>query len=355
MKKKIVRENAGARPHGHWPKTKAGRILRASIISAMLLLILVLCFLFLSPKPLFYVFLRNGNPVKIPDSYAPPADFETIQKKSVLYTDNTYASRYEDSTYDIYLPIGIENPPVFVFFHGGGFVLGDKQMAVYYGPALAAEGYAVLSVNYRLVPSTTLLNQTKQVMDFFVSLPDIIRQHNLDIDNIFVAGSSAGGYLAARAVTVLYNAGYARQLGLEPPPGLSIRGLILYSAPFEISAVQPIDAGGLLRNLALYEMGWAITGSRTWRSDPDIAADYDLYAHITPDMPPLFISDGNHNSFTEQAKKYAEEARVAGLAVEELFFDGSADVGHGYQMDMGSREGEIAFAKMLDFLTKYRR
>jgi acetyl esterase/lipase len=345
-------------PHsanGHWLKTKTARMVRTTIAGIVLLMALVLSFLFLSPKPFFYVFIQSGNAGRIPEGFSPPEGFEKIEKKSILYADNTYDSRYENSTYDIYLPTDIKNPPIFVFFHGGGFIQGDKQMAAYYGPAVAAEGYAVISVNYILAPSGTLHDQTNQALDFLGYLPDIALQYNLDINNIFVSGSSAGGYLAARTITALYNSGYASQRGLDLPRNLDIKGFILYSAPYEVSSIQAVDTNSLTRNLALYEVGWAITGNRRWRSDTMLGAEYDLYAHIVPGMPPLFVSDGNHNSFTQQAKKYARVAKEAGLQVTELFFDDASEVRHGYQMDMDSKEARVSFAEMLEFLAEHRK
>lgn len=161
--------------------------------------------------------------------------------------------------------------------------------------------------------------------------------------------------MAARTATALYNSRYANQWGLNSPRGLDIKGLILYSAPYEVSAIQAVDTDGLIRNLILYEIGWAITGNRAWRSDRRLGAEYDLYAHIVPGMPPLFISDGNQNSFAQQAKKYAQAAKEAGLQVTELFFDDSSEVRHGYQMDMGSKEARAAFTEMVEFLAEHRR
>ena len=40
--------------------------------------------------------------------------------------------------------------PVFVYFHGGGFVEGSGEVPLYNGEALAAQGIIVVTVNYRL-------------------------------------------------------------------------------------------------------------------------------------------------------------------------------------------------------------
>lgn len=146
---------------GHWLKIKGGSMVRATIAGIMMLMALALSFLFLSPKPFFYAFIQSRNAGRIPDGFSPPEGFEKIEKRSIRYADNAYDSRYENSTYDLYLPMDIENPPIFIFFHGGGFIQGDKQMAVYYGPAVAAEGYAVISVNYILAPSVSFT--TRQI------------------------------------------------------------------------------------------------------------------------------------------------------------------------------------------------
>ena len=334
-------------------KSKDGRTACIFVTSVVLLSILILGFLFLSPKPFIYVFLQKGDVSRIPDMYSSPEGFEELTQKSVKHADQIYNSAHENSTYDLYLPRDMQCPPVLVFVHGGGFLRGDKEMAAYYGPSLAAEGYAVISINYLLVPDGTLDDQTKQVVDLFNDLPNIVRQYNLDIDNIFVAGTSAGGYLAARVTTAFYNAEYANQLGLVFSREMDIQGLILFSAPYEISAIQNIHAGGLLKNLALYEVGWAITGDRTWRSNSDLSAQYNLYDYIVKDMPSIFVSDGNHNSFTDQAKRYVHAAKEAGVHVIALFFDGPTEVGHGYQMNMRTKEAQIAFKEMINFITEH--
>ena len=53
----------------------------------------------------------------------------------------------------LYRPSDRRDLGLFVYFHGGGWVLGDLETHDHLGRALAAEsGHAVLSVNYRLAP-----------------------------------------------------------------------------------------------------------------------------------------------------------------------------------------------------------
>jgi acetyl esterase/lipase len=52
---------------------------------------------------------------------------------------------------DLYLPTATENRPAIVAVHGGGYQLGSRDIYQYMGPYLAAHGYAVFSIDYRLI------------------------------------------------------------------------------------------------------------------------------------------------------------------------------------------------------------
>jgi acetyl esterase/lipase len=53
-------------------------------------------------------------------------------------------------TGDLYLPEGTENRPAIVAVHGGGWQLASRDIYKYMAPYLAARGYAVFSIDYRL-------------------------------------------------------------------------------------------------------------------------------------------------------------------------------------------------------------
>ncbi len=100
---------------------------------------------------------------------------------------------------DLYLPEGTENRPGIVAVHGGGFQLGSRDIYRYMGPYLAARGYALLSIDYRLVRDgknryPDAVNDVRAAVQWMRS-----RAVDLKIDpaRIALMGDSAGGYLAA--------------------------------------------------------------------------------------------------------------------------------------------------------------
>ncbi len=54
-------------------------------------------------------------------------------------------------TLDVHTPAADDTArPVMVFVHGGGFVTGSSQAALYDGRAFARDGVVLVTVNYRL-------------------------------------------------------------------------------------------------------------------------------------------------------------------------------------------------------------
>lgn len=98
----------------------------------------------------------------------------------------------------IYLPDSKEKHPILVYFHGGGFIFGNRDHGLTsFKEKFLANGYAVVSADYRLAPETKLDEILKDVSD----VVEWIRlngqeKYNLDTAKIAVAGGSAGGYLA---------------------------------------------------------------------------------------------------------------------------------------------------------------
>jgi acetyl esterase/lipase len=91
----------------------------------------------------------DGQP-DIASIVIPPADVSGIHRK---WLDITYAGKSPAQQLDIYIPDTGEGPfPAVLHLHGGGFMIGDKRdmsIQAILKQSLA-EGYAVVSVNYRL-------------------------------------------------------------------------------------------------------------------------------------------------------------------------------------------------------------
>lgn len=114
-------------------------------------------------------------------------------------------------TLDIYLPAsaaGIGTPeagtdggkltPVLVWIHGGGWVGGEKHVGL---PYLLDDGYAIVSINYRLLQDAMF---PAQIVDANAAVAWVWHHadaYRFDREQLVVAGSSAGGRSASLVAT----------------------------------------------------------------------------------------------------------------------------------------------------------
>jgi acetyl esterase/lipase len=102
---------------------------------------------------------------------------------------------------DLYIPRSATTPlPVAIFVHGGGMTQGDKSnLPPAFLDPLAADGYAVASINYRLAPKSQFPAQIEDVKCAIRYLRAKAANYDLDKNEIFAFGTSAGGQLVALA------------------------------------------------------------------------------------------------------------------------------------------------------------
>ncbi len=101
---------------------------------------------------------------------------------------------------DIYLPQRPQNAPVLIVVHGGGWVIGDKTNKGVWQEKVrhwGAQGYILVSVNYRMVPIAAPLEQARDVARAIAYVQENIAQHGGDPERIVIMGHSAGGHLVA--------------------------------------------------------------------------------------------------------------------------------------------------------------
>lgn len=132
---------------------------------------------------------------------------------------------------DLYLPAkaaaakpGVALTPTVVLVHGGSWTRGDKADMAKQAHALVKQGYVAVSVNYRLAPEARWPAQRKDLLTALRWIRARALDLHVDTSRMVVLGSSAGGEIAAAALTQ----GSGRKLA---------RGLITFSAPTDLALV----------------------------------------------------------------------------------------------------------------------
>jgi len=117
-------------------------------------------------------------------------------EETTVRRDIEYAKAGEHSLkLDLYLPDQDGPHPLIVWVHGGAWRAGSKKNMPL--GDLVSKGYAIASVDYRLSPVAPFPAQVQDIKAAIRFLRAKHEEYGLNTTRIAIAGSSAGGHLAA--------------------------------------------------------------------------------------------------------------------------------------------------------------
>ncbi|HEY7539018.1 MAG TPA: alpha/beta hydrolase [Methylomirabilota bacterium] len=225
----------------------------------------------------------------------------------------------------VYRPAGVAAGtalPVLVYYHGGGWVIGDLDTHDVQCRQITAEaGITVVAVDYRLAPEHQF---PAAVDDAWAATRWVVaRAGELGVDpaRLAVAGDSAGGNLAAVVALMARDAG---------GPAIALQVLI-----------YPVtDVGAESKSYSDFAEGYMLTrdGMRWFTSHylktPSDAQDWrvsPLRAASLAGLPPALIITAGFDPLRDEGAAYARRLTEAGGQVDYVNYGGMI---HGF-MPMG--------------------
>jgi acetyl esterase len=209
----------------------------------------------------------------------------------------------------VYTPVasGSAALPAILYFHGGGFVVGDLDCYDGLCRTLANESSCrVISVDYRLAPEFPF---PAAVEDCFAAarwVEENASDLGVDANRLAVAGDSAGGNLAA--VTCLL----ARDKGA---PAIAFQLLIYPATKISSAAAErSFKAGFFLdsRTLEWFRNHYVPPGTE---GDPRLSP---LDAKTLTGLPPAYVVTAGFDPLRDEAIAYAEKLKQGGVKVIEV-------------------------------------
>lgn len=247
------------------------------------------------------------------------------------------------------LPVRIYHPspgtplPLLVYYHGGGWVIGNIEVVDKPARALAnASQCVVAAMQYRLAPETKFPGQAEDCYAATKWLSEHAAEIGGDAGRLTVAGDSAGGNLAAVVALM------ARDRG---GPQIAYQ-LLIYpvTAPARGSefASYRDNADGYLLTRGGMEWFW----DHYLRSPDDANNPYasPLKASDLSGLPPALVITAEFDPLRDEGAAYADRLREAGVPVKASRYDG---VIHGFFWMGGVvADGRAVLAEMSEELRK---
>ncbi|MFC5571199.1 alpha/beta hydrolase [Lysobacter yangpyeongensis] len=241
-----------------------------------------------------------------------PADLPGNVK---IWRDQAYGSD-RAQRFDVYAPRGATHAPTLFLVHGGGWKRGDKQAANVVTAKVrhwTAQGYVVISANYRMLPDADPLTQARDVAAAIASAQRDSARWGGDPDRFVLAGHSAGAHLGALLA--------ATPTALAQAHARPLRGaLLLDSAALDTEALMARP------HPKLYDEAFGPDRSY-WRAASPVA---QLTA---PGVPMLVVCSTQRANACPQAHAFVAKAQRLGRRAQVL----EQDLGHG---DINAALGE---------------
>ncbi len=217
-----------------------------------------------------------------------------------------------------YRPVLDETLPALVFFHGGGWAIGDLDTHDVLCRQLALGARcAVFSVDYRLAPEHPF---PAAVEDCFSATQFVFRHAQalqVQAERIAVGGDSAGGNLAAVVALM------ARDQG-GPPLACQ---LLIYPATDQRCQHASHERNGegylLTKDSIRYFRAAYLPQEKDrtdWRASP-------LLAQSHAGLPPAFVLTAGYDPLVDEGRAYAQRLAKAGV---EVSYREHADMVHGF-------------------------
>lgn len=230
--------------------------------------------------------------------------------------------------------------PALIYFHGGGFVLGNLDTHDPICRALAKEsGATVIAVDYRLAPEHKFPAAVEDAHAVTKWLGANAQRLGIDPNRIAIGGDSAGGDLATVIAMRCRDAG---------GPPLAMQVLIypvIDMSGFETASYRELSEGYFLGRAEMLWFADHYLPSREAGRNPEASP---LLAPDLTRLPPALVITAEFDPLRDEGEAYARRLQQAGVPVTLTRYPGTI---HGFVVMRGVlNSGRQAIREVAQFI-----
>lgn len=294
------------------------------------------------------------------NSYDPekPSQKTVLEDGKVYINDIQYGKEYPNSYLDIWYPDedSSKKRPTIVYFHGGGFIFGDKNTgdplakgesaAMDMLREIVSRGYNLVNCNYALAPEYRYPVQVRQVNQVMGFLREHAGEYGLDMERVVLTGGSAGADLTEIYGLVVSDPFYAAKLGIVPA---------ISKNELKVLAIDESALDARTYNENMHAMLGTWLGEDT-EEYGEIAKEVNIAERIRGSYIPSFINSSNEEMpFVIEAQALDRVLTKYGVDHELYYRDQTYDkLPHGYMnLFQTNQYAKEAFESMMKFIERH--
>ncbi|OXR43669.1 Carboxylesterase NlhH [Nocardia cerradoensis] len=211
----------------------------------------------------------------------------------------------------LYRPTEIEGPTAaLVYYHGGGWTLGDLDAADAVARFLAHHAaLTVISIDYRLAPEHPFPAGLQDAIAAFNHVAAHPNRYGIEPEAIGVGGESAGGNLAA---VVTQQSAFAARTNPVPIPAFQLLLMPVTDLSTERPSHQLFSSGPFLTNAHLKWFRAQYLTDPAQQHDPRVSP---LLSDDLRGLPPAYIATAGFDILRDEGEAYAHKLATVGVPV----------------------------------------
>lgn len=226
--------------------------------------------------------------------------------------------------------------PLLVYFHGGGWVIGDLQTHHAYCQALsAATGCTVIAIDYRLAPEHPFPAAQTDCLAATQAIAKQLADFGPNNGRLLLAGDSAGGNLALCTALAANDDLRGQLAGIIATYPVVDHYTQTYPSYRERAKGQALTA-------KLMQWFWDSYLAGTSIEDAAAAGAFPIRAKNLADLPPTLLCTAGLDPLRDEGIAMVGELQTAGVAVEYEHYPESE---HGFACSLGPTQDFQAWLK----------
>jgi len=232
---------------------------------------------------------------------------------------------------DLYHPaVQQDKCPLIIWIHGGAWRAGSKDDVPIHG--MLRHGFAIASIEYRLSTEAQFPAQMHDIKSAIRFLRTHAEEYQVDPDHFILAGSSAGGHLAALAGVTSGVESLEGKVGRHDDSSSAVQAIVSFYGAANLTNIlgQSTPHGVSVREPALKLLLGGLP-----EEEPDLAVLASPVKHVDLKDPPLWLIHGNADPQMpiEQSLELRDCYQDANLPVAFWEIDGAMHGGPEFYSD----------------------